>query len=86
MARRNAEDSHQVVEDPTGLKAQKVGIMKPMDLSGLIKGLMVVIGIALALGKLERWAIREAFPSTKSSHSSTRLGRSSTLVGVVTTT
>jgi hypothetical protein len=40
--------------------------MKPVDLSGLIKGLMVVIGIALALGKLEnlkRWAIQEAFSS-----------------------
>jgi hypothetical protein len=38
--------------------------MKPLDLSGLIKGLMVVIGIALALGRLEdlkRWAANEAF-------------------------
>ena len=38
--------------------------MKPFDLSGLIKGLMVVIGIALALGRLDelkRWAAREAF-------------------------
>ena len=41
--------------------------MKPIDLSGLIKGLMVVIGIAIALGQLEnlkRWAIEEAFPRT----------------------
>ena len=39
--------------------------MKPMDLSGLIKGLMIVIGIALALGKLDelkRWAVHEASP------------------------
>jgi hypothetical protein len=38
--------------------------MKPMDLTGLIKGLMVVIGIAMALGRLEalkRWATKEAF-------------------------
>ncbi len=38
--------------------------MKPTDLSGLIKGLMVVIGIAMALGRLDdlkRWAAREAF-------------------------
>lgn len=41
--------------------------MKPIDLSGLIRGLMVAIGIALTLGKLptlERWAIKEAFPIT----------------------
>lgn len=40
--------------------------MRPVDLSGLIKGLMVVIGIAVALGKLDalkRWAISEAFPN-----------------------
>ena len=39
--------------------------MKPTDLTGLIKGLMVVIGIAMALGRLDelkRWAIKEAFP------------------------
>lgn len=33
--------------------------MKPIDLSGLIKGLMVVIGISITLGKypaLEQWA------------------------------
>lgn len=38
--------------------------MKPMDLSGLIKGLLVVIGIALAAGRLhelKQWAISEAF-------------------------
>ena len=38
--------------------------MKAMDLTGLIKGLMVVIGIALALGRLDdlkMWATREAF-------------------------
>ena len=38
--------------------------MKPMDLSGLIKGLLVVVGIAMALGRLDelkRWAAREAF-------------------------
>ena len=38
--------------------------MKPVDLSGLIKGLMVVIGIAMALGKLDDlrvWAAKEAF-------------------------
>ena len=42
--------------------------MKPMDLSGLIKGLMVVIGIAMALGRLDdlkRWAVREALPHYK---------------------
>lgn len=51
--------------------------MKAMDLSGLIKGLMVVIGIAMAIGKLgalERWAAKEAFGfnQTKKEH---RLGR-----------
>jgi hypothetical protein len=38
-----------------------------MDLSGLIKGLMVMIGVAIALGKLDdlkQWAIREAFGKT----------------------
>jgi hypothetical protein len=38
--------------------------MNTVDLGGLIKGLMVVIGIALALGRLddlERWAANEAF-------------------------
>ena len=38
--------------------------MKGMDLTGLIKGLLVVIGIAMALGKLDnlkRWAAKEAF-------------------------
>ena len=38
--------------------------MKPMDMSELIKGLMVVIGIALAIGKLpelKQWAARKAF-------------------------
>jgi hypothetical protein len=42
--------------------------MKPMDLSGLIKGLMVVIGIAIAAGKLsalKQWAIKEAFGPTR---------------------
>ena len=41
--------------------------MKPMDLTGLIKGILVVIGIAMALGKLnelKRWATKEAFPET----------------------
>jgi len=40
--------------------------MKPADLGGLIKGLLVVIGIAMALGRLSdlnRWAVREAFGS-----------------------
>ena len=40
--------------------------MKATDLSGLIKGLMVVIGIAMALGRLDdlkRWAAQEAFAS-----------------------
>ena len=38
--------------------------MKPLDLSGLIKGLMIVIGMAIALGKLDvlrQWAAKEAF-------------------------
>lgn len=38
--------------------------MNTVDLSGLIKGLMVVIGIALALGRLnelKKWSIKEAF-------------------------
>ena len=43
--------------------------MKATDLSGLIKGLMIVIGIAMAFGKLDvlrQWAAREAFG--KSNH------------------
>jgi len=38
--------------------------MKPLELGELIKGLMIVIAIALSLGKLEvikTWAMREAF-------------------------
>ena len=38
--------------------------MRPLDLSGLIKGLLVVIGLAIVLGKLDvlrDWAVREAF-------------------------
>ncbi len=38
--------------------------MQSLDLSGLIKGLLVVIGIAMAMGRLgdlERWAAHEAF-------------------------
>ena len=46
--------------------------MNSIDLSGLIKGLMIVIGIALAMGRLgdlERWAGKEAFrPSPKRGH------------------
>ena len=45
--------------------------MKPIDLSGLIKGLMVVIGIAITLGKLDdlkRWSAKEAFGPTKRLH------------------
>ncbi len=37
--------------------------MKPVDLSGLIKGLMVVIGIAIMMGKLDElrvWATLKA--------------------------
>ena len=46
------------------LQGEKGRIMKPMDLSELIKGLMVIIGIALAAGKLpelKQWAIKRAF-------------------------
>ncbi len=52
--------------------------MKPMDLSGLIKGLMVVIGIAMALGKLNalvRWAAQEAFGGRSNHSSKTPLSR-----------
>jgi hypothetical protein len=39
--------------------------MSTIDLSGLIKGLMVVIGFAVVTGNLfafKKWAAREAFP------------------------
>ena len=46
--------------------------MKPVDLSGLIKGLLVVIGIAMAAGRMDdlrTWAIKEAFhPTQHTSH------------------
>jgi len=38
--------------------------MNTIDLSGLIKGLMVVIGIAVSMGRLpelKKWAAEEAF-------------------------
>lgn len=38
--------------------------MNTIDLSGLIKGLMMVIAIAMSMGKLpelKRWAAQEAF-------------------------
>jgi hypothetical protein len=38
--------------------------MKPVELSGLIKGLLVVIGIAMASGQMNEvrsWAVKEAF-------------------------
>jgi len=45
--------------------------MKPVDLTGLIKGLLVVIGISIALGKYEQlsaWARKEAFGVPKMNH------------------
>ncbi len=45
--------------------------MKPTDLTGLIKGLMVVIGIAVALGRLDqlkKWAAQEAFGTSPHAH------------------
>ncbi len=49
--------------------------MKPLDLSGLTKGLVVVIGIAMALGRLEtlkRWAAQEAFRGCDTYHPKTK--------------
>jgi hypothetical protein len=45
--------------------------MQSIDLSGLIKGLLVVIGIALAMGRLgnlKRWAAHETFDTCPSKH------------------
>ncbi len=59
------------LEQPDGRKGLRHMNTKPLDLSGLIKGLMVVIGIAMALGKLDdlkRWAMKEAFHPSRRGH------------------
>ena len=45
--------------------------MRPLDPSGLARGLLVVIGIAMALGRLDElkhWAAREAFGVSRGTH------------------